>query len=232
MKIAVISDIHGNHYALSSVLEDCKNNEIELLFVLGDIVGYYYHPEIVLEMLKDWKCEIVKGNHEQILEDLLLGKVDRHEITKKYGLGHEMAIKNLSIEQVKFLASLNKRKVVRINNISFELNHSSPWDLETYIYPDTNEDILKKCLINSYDYVLIGHSHYMFSFSSANKTLINCGSVGQSRLKGGTANWVKIDTISNKVELKNVSYSIESLINELIEFENQDSYSINILKRK
>jgi len=59
MKIAVISDIHGNHYALSSVLDDCKKNEIELLFVLGDIVGYYYHPEIVLEMLKDWKLIVM-----------------------------------------------------------------------------------------------------------------------------------------------------------------------------
>jgi putative phosphoesterase len=232
MKIAVISDIHGNHHALSSVLDDCKKNKIELLFVLGDLVGYYYHPEIVLEMLKDWNCEIVKGNHEEILEDIILGKVDRQEIKKKYGLGHEMAIKNLSAEQIKYLSSLNKRRVVKINNITFELNHSSPWDLETYIYPDTNEKILKNCLINNYDYVLIGHSHYMFSYRYANKTLINCGSVGQSRMKGGSANWVKIDTINNEFELKNVSYPTTSLINELVEFENHDSYSINILKRK
>ena len=42
MKIAVISDIHGNYDALVEVLKDAKSENIDHLLVLGDIVGYYY----------------------------------------------------------------------------------------------------------------------------------------------------------------------------------------------
>lgn len=231
MKIAVISDIHGNHYALKSVLDDCKKNEIELIFVLGDVVGYYYHPELVLEMLKDWNCEFIKGNHEQILEDIIEGKTDPSIIKNKYGSGHEMAIKNLSKKQLDFLLNLKTKKVLKYDNLTFELNHTAPWDNVTYIYPNSDEEILNRCFISECDYILIGHSHYMFSFKKDSKTLINCGSVGQSRLNGGVANWVKIDTLNNQFENKNVTYSTSLLLQELEQFEKPDSYLIKILKR-
>ena len=64
MKVGIISDIHGNHYALEEVLKVAIREGVEKLLVLGDIVGYYYHPEIVLEMLYKWSYEIIKGNHE------------------------------------------------------------------------------------------------------------------------------------------------------------------------
>lgn len=93
MKIGVISDIHGNHYALQEVLKVAKIEGIEKLLVLGDIVGYYYHPEIVLEMLSDWDCEIIKGNHEELLQALYEDKIDGEILKKKYGKGHEEALK-------------------------------------------------------------------------------------------------------------------------------------------
>ena len=70
MKIAVLSDIHGNNFALDDVLKECKLENVEKLLILGDIVGYYYHPELVLKMLSEWEYEIIKGNHEVILQEL------------------------------------------------------------------------------------------------------------------------------------------------------------------
>ena len=45
MKIAIISDLHGNHYALEEVLKEARTEKIEKILVLGDIVGYYCNPE-------------------------------------------------------------------------------------------------------------------------------------------------------------------------------------------
>ena len=66
MKIAILSDIHGNHFALKSVLKEASNYDVQKFLILGDIVGYYYSPDLVLKLLSNWDCHIIKGNHEDI----------------------------------------------------------------------------------------------------------------------------------------------------------------------
>ena len=39
MKIAILADIHGNHFALFQVLQQAINEQVEKLYILGDIVG-------------------------------------------------------------------------------------------------------------------------------------------------------------------------------------------------
>ena len=63
MKIAILSDIHGNFDALNVVLEECKKIKIDKYLFLGDYVGYYYGQKV-------WNriCQLngikIKGNHE------------------------------------------------------------------------------------------------------------------------------------------------------------------------
>ena len=52
MKLAIISDIHGNLYALRSVLEDIDEQKVDLTVCLGDLVGYGPHPNEVVAMIK------------------------------------------------------------------------------------------------------------------------------------------------------------------------------------
>ena len=71
MKVAVISDIHGNFDALVAVLEKAENENVTHLLNLGDVVGYYYYPDKIMDLLSQWSFDIIKGNHEKILEDLI-----------------------------------------------------------------------------------------------------------------------------------------------------------------
>ena len=48
MKIAIISDIHGNFEALKSVYADIQQNGVDRLVCLGDMVGYGPEPEAVV----------------------------------------------------------------------------------------------------------------------------------------------------------------------------------------
>ena len=231
MKVGVISDIHGNHYALEAVLKIAKQEGVEKLLILGDIVGYYYHPEIVLDMLSAWNYEIIKGNHEVILQDLNENKIDPEHLKVKYGSGHEHALKKLSTETLQWLFELPTQKSVKINNVSFHLNHGSPSSLDEYLYPDAPLEKLEKCNSIDHDFVLVGHSHYSFSYRCKHSILINCGSVGQSRENGGIAYWALVNTRNSSFQIKTTLYDTLKLLEDVALFDPKREYLQNILKR-
>ncbi|MEO8171640.1 MAG: metallophosphoesterase family protein [Sediminibacterium sp.] len=230
MRIGVLSDIHGNSDALEAVLADVSNNEIKRLFILGDMVGYYYHPDKVLNLLSDWDHEMIKGNHEEILEEMIHDRIDHATIKAKYGSGHEAAIKKLSIKQKELLAGLNTSAVITVNDLSIGLHHGSPFDESFYLYPDTPVEILNKCDTGD-DFVFVGHSHYPFIHKMPNGFLVNVGSVGQSRVKGGVASWCILDTDGRSIEMKETMYDTQKLLKEVAEIDPLTPYLSNILKR-
>ncbi|MCP4668294.1 MAG: metallophosphoesterase family protein, partial [Deltaproteobacteria bacterium] len=69
MKLAVISDIHGNLEALKEVLADMDRSGIDDIICLGDNVGYGPEPEAVVRLLRDRGIPSVMGNHEWGLLD-------------------------------------------------------------------------------------------------------------------------------------------------------------------
>ena len=163
MKIGVISDIHGNYDALVEVLKKAKKEEVEHLLILGDIVGYYYHPDKILELLSEWSFDMIKGNHENILEDLIANPSLGETTRLKYGSGHNEAINKLTNQQLGFLSSLPETKSVQFDEVSILMCHGSPWSNEYYIYPDSEKEVILKCDSKEHDFVLIGHSHYAFA---------------------------------------------------------------------
>ncbi|MBC7617219.1 MAG: metallophosphoesterase family protein [Pedobacter sp.] len=231
MKVAVLSDIHGNHYALSAVLDSAKKNGVSQLLILGDIVGYYYYPEIVLELLSEWQYKVIKGNHEDLLLDLLENRIDRESLIKKYGKGHQEALRKLDKKTIDWLVSLPDHQSVVVDGVLFQLNHGSPWDSNTYLYPDTKSEILAQCDSERYDFVLIGHSHYAFTCILKNSILLNPGSVGQSRDKGGIANWAIVNTKNRCLELKSTPYDVSELILDVERLDPDLKYSKEVLLR-
>lgn len=231
MKIGVISDIHGNYDALVEVLKKAKKEKVEHLLVLGDIVGYYYHPDKILELLSEWSFDMIKGNHENILEDLIADPSLRETIRLKYGSGHNEAINKLTIGQLDFLKGLPETKSIQYNDISILMSHGSPWSNDYYIYPDCKNETILKCDSKEHDFVLIGHSHYAFAIKNANSILINPGSIGQSRQTGGMAGWAIINTINGCFQLLTTEYNVKKLVSEVQERDSDVGYLSSVLKR-
>jgi putative phosphoesterase len=232
MKLGVLSDIHGNYYALAEVLKKAKKENVEHLLILGDIVGYYYHPDKILELLSEWSFDLIKGNHEIILEDMISNPSLRDSIRLKYGSGHQEAIIKLTSEQLTFLRSLPETKSVISNGVSILMCHGSPWSNDFYIYPDCSREILAKCDSEHHDFVLIGHSHYAFAVNNTNSVLLNPGSVGQSRQEGGKANWAILNTSNMCFQLLSTDYHVDKLINEVNEKDAEITYLREVLIRK
>lgn len=231
MKLAVISDIHGNSYALEQVLSEAKKLNVEKLLVLGDLVGYYYYPDKVLKLINEWDHVLIRGNHENYLSGIMNGSILETELRKKYGSGHRFALEKLTKAEKEKITSAPEQMNVTIGGTKFLMCHGSPWDPDKYIYPDAKPEILEKCNRTEVDFVLIGHSHYQFMHKNKNSTLINTGSVGQSRKKGGEANWVLIDTVTKVAQLKATEYDVSKLEKEVAITDPQNPYLRDILKR-
>ena len=231
MKIGIISDIHGNHYALTEVLEAARNEKIDKLLILGDIVGYYYQPNKIFEQLKDWNYILIKGNHEEILLNIISGSIKESVITAKYGHGHQKAIDKLSKAQLETICNAPDKLILEIDNMKILMCHGSPWSSDYYLYPDTSEIILGKCEQPAIDFVFTGHSHYAFLYKAGRSMLINVGSVGQNRETGGLASWAVLNTENGSIQLKSTPYEVKYLIEEVEAIDPDILYLKDILTR-
>ena len=232
MKIAILSDIHGNDTALKAVLMEIDKIGVDKILFLGDYVGYYCSPDIIFNLIKDYDKELIKGNHELLLEQAL----DNHEralaIQKKYGSGIEYAKKTLSAEQINYLIKLPEKKYLKIDGLKILMCHGSPWYVAEYIYPDALEARKQQCLETEADFVFIGHAHRSFIYEQGDKVLVNVGSVGQNRSGGGIASWGLLDTEKKICVIKESCYDIEPLIRQINEIDPDQKYLTNVLRRE
>src|SRR5580704_4189608 len=69
MRIALISDIHGNYLALEHVLEDARAAGVDRFACLGDVATLGPRPGEVVRKLRELQCPVILGNHDDFLLD-------------------------------------------------------------------------------------------------------------------------------------------------------------------
>lgn len=233
MKVAILGDIHGNHLALKKVLTEIKKEGIKHLFIAGDIVGYYYHPDKVFEELADWSYEMIKGNHDDFLVRIYRGDEKLRTLYKqKYGSGIEIALEVLDQDICEFLSKLPVKKEIIINNRKILLCHGSPWKFDEYIYPDSPEATLKRCIEGGFDVVIMGHTHYPMEKRINSTIILNAGSAGQPRNYIPGADWAILNLDTLDVKLKHVQYDISAVIEEVEHINPELPYLSQVLSRK
>ena len=95
MKIAVISDMHSNIYALDKVIDDIKSKNVDMVVCTGDLVGYGTRPNEVIHKMKEEKILTIMGNYD--------------ESPEYYEECLEM-VKELRVEDVIFTGQVDVRK--------------------------------------------------------------------------------------------------------------------------
>jgi len=231
MKLALMGDIHGNIQALRAVLDAVTRENIKKLLITGDLVGYYFSPLEVVELLDEWDVEIVRGNHEEMLKTALKDPNYLLSVDARYGTGLRVAFEQLSPEQIDRLCELKHPLNLSFDDVKILLCHGSPWDLNQYIYPNAENALIKKCAISEYDLVVMGHTHYPMQLMIGGTRLVNPGSVGQPRNREPGAHWAIFDTVSRSIEFRCESYDVTHLIRECKERHPNLSYLANVLKR-
>jgi putative phosphoesterase len=231
MKLGILGDIHGNSVALAAVLKEARKASVEKLLILGDLIGYYYDAVGVLDLLEPWSKTVVRGNHEDMFRDMGSGSRTTESVRLKYGSGALLAHQYLSAEQKNCLINLPETEIESVDNIRFQLCHGSPWSTNQYIYPDSETSLLKRCVDKRFDFVLLGHTHYPMVHLDSDTAVINPGSVGQSRVKGGIAQWGLLNT-GNKVYVQqSTPYDVAPVLAAVRKHDPDVSYLQNVLLR-
>ena len=208
MKIGVMSDIHGNLPALTSVINAADEEGIKVWCVLGDLVGYYYCPAEVVSIIRELDGYAIAGNHDRMTVSAFLGNKDLDVLQRKYGSGHRVAVKQLDSVQMDWLAGLPDTRDFNMSGRSVHLCHGAPWDPIEYIYPDAPASTWQKFGDVKFNVIFYGHSHYANARFVGETLVVNPGSVGQPRDRKGGAQWAIWDSEYNSVELRRESYDV------------------------
>lgn len=230
MKIAILSDIHGNTQALRQTLLVARKAGVQHLLVLGDLVGYYYDAAGVLSLLEPWPMHVIGGNHERMLGEAQESPEMAAQHRKKYGSALDVALATLGKAQVEWLVKLPSRQSVELDGVSFELCHGSPDEQDRYVYPTASDEELQRCRLPG-RVVLMGHTHYPMVSVRPEGTLINAGSVGQARDLGGFASWFLFDTATQVIIPHRTAYDTTAVAAEARARDPDLPYLAEILQR-
>jgi predicted phosphodiesterase len=224
MRIAVLSDIHGNLPALEAVLAALK--PYDAIWELGDIVGYGPQPDEVVALLAAEGATGVRGNHDSAA----IGLLDTDAFNDDARTAVEWTAERISPTTRDWLAALP----VRVKNEPFTLVHGSPRDPTwEYVYSAGVAKANMPLFVTSY--CLVGHTHVPLVFRQrgskvegvsvkagtslalgAERLVINPGSVGQPRDGDPRASALLIDTEAGTLEWHRVAYPIGA-VQELME---------------
>ncbi len=219
MRIAIVSDIHGNLPALNEVMKDIKKNfsHVDLKVNLGDTVGYGAFPNECVEIVRDEFDVNIMGNHDYAACDYM----DYSFFNPFAREAIDFTKEHMLVENKKFICDLPL--TYEMDNIVFV--HSSP------VFPDNWSYILTKDAANvvflmlEKDFAFIGHSHYptvfiktpkevkriyaeKIVFKKGEKAIINVGSVGQPRDHDHRACYAIFDTEKKELTYRRLEYDI------------------------
>jgi len=230
MRYVVFSDVHGNVYALEKMLHDLRESTIDGFIYCGDIAGYYYKQEQVIDLIKQLKnLHIVMGNHDRMLVESYRDRYKLAELATKYGNSY---LRDISQKYLGYLSNLPEHDQFVINNKRIDVLHGTPQDrLEGRYYPDGELDAEQ---FEGSDVVFLGHTHYRMKKTIRNTMIINPGSLGQPR-DGKGFSYCIFDFETMICEFKTVDFDMEQLILQIKIKETNDTrkkYLINVLYRQ
>jgi putative phosphoesterase len=228
MKVGIFADVHGNIYAFEKIWKALQRESCDFYCFLGDICGYYYHQNEVIEIIKNVQNIIcVKGNHDDIFIKMLKEEISEETCIEKYGKSYSVMKENIRPDNLNFIKSLPSNHVIDDHNIA--LFHGSPWkELNGYIYPDT---LLERFRQLTYKFVLLGHTHYAMDRKMQDVRIINPGSCGQPR-DYNQPSYAVLYTESEKVTIKRVEYNTDAMIKDIIDHKEENLYLSSVLQRE
>jgi diadenosine tetraphosphatase ApaH/serine/threonine PP2A family protein phosphatase len=219
MRVAVISDVHGNRHALDTVLAALADEELDEIWCLGDLVGYGPQPNECCSAVAARADLCLAGNHDLVV----LGSLDIHDFSGEAAAAARWTRGVLEPEWRDYLQSLEPTAVRE----QVELFHGSPRD-PVWDYVLSEDAASATFEATRAPLVLVGHSHVPLALRSedddtvtggvarggteiplaSGRWLLNPGSVGQPRDGDPRAAYLIVET-GERATFHRVEYPVE-----------------------
>ena len=228
MKIAVMSDIHGNLEALDAVLEDICSQSIEKIVCIGDLIGYGPNPEEVIQKIRRIDVCCTMGNHELGVLFKMEGKWFNPKVRKTLSLTEGL----LSPSSLGFIAGLPNTYTL---NDNLFVHGFPPDSVKTYLFEKDTDEIAGWFQTPGPKLTFVGHTHDLELVAwdgrkadrhplhqdrlvlDKSKYIINVGSVGQPRDGDNRAKYVIWDPGEESIEVRFVPYDIQTTVDKIME---------------
>ncbi len=228
MKIAILSDVHGNLEALTAVFQDMRGRAVERIFFLGDAVGYGADPGPCIELLEKSAFLFVAGNHDLAAAN----DQDRLECF------HEDAATAIRWTR----GTLAQEAKERLRRLPLEwreegvhLVHGSPYRPDRWEYVMSAKEAERGFGASDSTVIFVGHSHVPAAYIEVERKrlftgvirrirgadpaslrleppfryLLNVGSVGQPRDGDPRAAYAVFEPESGRYTMLRVAYDVE-----------------------
>jgi len=179
MRLALISDIHGNYTALQAVLADIQRERIDSIVCLGDVATNGPEPKRVIAELQKLGCPCILGNHESALLDPMAAV--RYQIAPQLLPSLHWTLAQLSKSELDYLRAFKATLPVRLDDGATLLcYHASPLSNTDLLFATTPVEELAELLAgNAAQFFAGGHTHLQMLRQYEGMLVINPGSVGQ-----------------------------------------------------
>jgi putative phosphoesterase len=216
MRIAIISDVHGNISALDAVLADLRTREVAAVYCLGDLVGYAAHPNEVTDRIRAEGIPTVMGNYDDGVG------FERDECGCAYTNPVDKALGNESLAWTKATVTPDNGAFLRrlVSEIRFEadgrrvlLVHGSPRRINEYLFEDRPIASFQRLAASSQaDIIVFGHTHKPYIKRVGGVLFVNAGSVGKPKDGDWRACYIVLDPSdpATPVEFIRVPYDVAS----------------------
>ncbi len=222
MRLAVISDIHGNLAALEAVLSDIKQKNVDTVCCAGDLVGYGPFPDEVIDLLRENQISSVMGNYDYAIGNsrIVCRCEYKDEEAALIGMASiQWTLESISEKNKEFLQRLPFEIDVGTDNYSVRVVHGSPRRNYEYLHENMDEKALYRLLLACRTDVLVcGHTHLPFTRRIGDMLLVNSGSVGKPKHGNPQASYCIVE-INGKTdaEICYVKYDFEATAKAIIE---------------
>ena len=220
MRVAVISDIHGNLEALEAVLNACDQADVDEIYCLGDVVGYGADPVVCLALVRERAAFVCAGNHEWAAS----GRIDTTGFNATAAKAARWTRDQLSAEDESWLRDLELTQ--RRGDALFV--HGSSHEPSEFHYVFGASDASHALSCTDARIVFVGHSHRAFIYPheyphegkgveardgvdvcmTDGRYLINVGSVGQPRDRDPRASFCVWDIDHSTLHLARAPYDV------------------------
>jgi predicted phosphodiesterase len=177
MRVALLSDMHGNAVAFRAALADVERHDVDLIVSLGDVAQGGPQPKECVELLRELGCPCVFGNSDDFLVTLDFGAepVEDEEHRQRLLDTADWSREQLGEEGLAFLQGF--QPTVRRGEVL--CCHATPSSNEDVILPDTDRAELERALANvETAAVAAGHVHLQWLRRVNGKLWFCVGSVG------------------------------------------------------
>lgn len=232
MRIAVLADIHGNIYALQSVMEDIYRNNIDEVIFLGDLVLNGLYPKECFQLLHELKPTVlIKGNtdgwFDELDENWLLQENKDSGIFNRY----KFLIDHLTKEEINQIKKFSLPQMVIRDSVGIFCCHGSPRSYSEKVLENMSDEDLSMTIndLNA-EVVLVAHTHIRMDINRLGKRLVNPGAVGYSFDGDTRAAYGILEVIHNKIlyEQRNIEYDRNRYIQDLAQ--SNTGFSDNVIE--